>query len=417
MSNNVEMLRRLKAVECRDSTYWPKENPTVFQKAKGSLVWDVEGREYIDLCAGFGALPLGHASDALRDVTAEFASERPMVEHAMGDVYPSEEKILFLETLKSMLPSSYALGALALSGGQAVEIALKTAMLATKRSGFIVFDGAYHGLDLGVLALTSREDFRAPFASWLAESNVIRLPFGASKDQLKAAIGKLKPFGLAAIIVEPIQGRAGVNLPPPGWLESLATIAHENHGLLILDEIFTGFGRIGKISTASVVDADISCFGKAIGGGFPISACFAKRDVMSAWPESPGEALHTGTFFGHPFSAAVGRRTLLQIQSQGLSERAQTLGNKAKQRLSDALRGHPMVIDIRGEGLFLGIEFSKAGFAAKIMDDIRPKGVIVLPSGNTGSVLSITPALNISDELFGEALNRIIGCIVKGTMS
>ena len=413
MATNVDLLKRLKLVECRDSTYWPKEDPLVFQKAKGSLAWDVEGREYIDLCAGFGALPLGHASEALQAVTNDFQSGRPMVDHAMGDVYPSEEKILFLETLKTMLPPAYALGALALSGGQAVEIALKTAMLKTKRSGVIVFDGAYHGLDLGVLALTAREDFRAPFASWLPETNVIRLPFGAGMDAVNLAIQKLKPFGLAAIIAEPIQGRAGINTPPVGWLESLASVAHEHQGLLILDEIFTGFGRIGTISTASTVDADISCFGKAIGGGFPISACFAKQDVMSAWPESPGEALHTGTFFGHPFSAAVGRRTLQKIQSDGLPQRAKTLGNKVKNQLSNALGGHPLVTDVRGDGLFIGIEFSKPGFAAKIMDDIRPKGVIVLPSGNTGSVLSITPALNISEELFDEAIHRIIRCITK----
>jgi 4-aminobutyrate aminotransferase-like enzyme len=407
LDKNSEMMARLKVVECRDSTYSPKVSPLVFQRAQGSLVWDVEGREYIDLCAGFGALPLGHASEALRAVTEDFSSERPMIEHAMGDVYPSEEKVLFLETLKSMLPESLSLGALALSGGQAVEIALKTAMLATKRSGFIVFDGAYHGLDLGVLALTSREDFRAPFKTWLAENNVIRLPYGASREQLLAAVGQLEPVGLAAIIAEPIQGRAGVHLPPAGWLTSLADFAHEHEGLLILDEIFTGFGRIGEISSARSIDADICCFGKAIGGGFPISACFAKAHVMSAWPESPGEALHTGTFFGHPFSAAVGRRTLQAIQRQKLAERAEVLGSIAKKTLVDALKGHPLVTDIRGQGLFIGIEFAKPGYAAKIMDAIRPKGVIVLPSGNTGSVLSITPALNISEELFLEAISRI----------
>ena len=154
MTLNQDFLDRLKIVECHDSTYRPGKSPLVFSKAKGSLIWDVDGKEYIDLCAGFGALALGHASEALLEVTKEFSGERPMVEHAMGDVYPSEEKILFLETLKSLLPSQYEIGALALGGGQAVEIALKTAMLYTKKSGFIVFDDAYHGLDLGVLPIT-----------------------------------------------------------------------------------------------------------------------------------------------------------------------------------------------------------------------------------------------------------------------
>ena len=188
MSTNKNLMDRLKSAECRDSTYRPKTDPVVFAKAKGSLVWDVEGREYIDLCAGFGALPLGHASEALCAVTEAFQEAKPMIEHAMGDVYPSEEKILFLETLKSMLPSSYTLGAVALSGGQAVEIALKTAMLSTGHSGFIVFSDAYHGLDLGVLPLTAREDFRAPFKNWLAEDHVIRLPYGASIELVESAV-------------------------------------------------------------------------------------------------------------------------------------------------------------------------------------------------------------------------------------
>lgn len=410
---NLDLMQRLKAVECRDSTYRPQENPLVFSKAKGSLIWDVDGKEFIDLCAGFGALPLGHASDALLDVTMEFTSERPMVEHAMGDVYPSEEKILFLESLKSMLPSKYELGAVALSGGQAVEIALKTAMLSTKNSGFIVFDDAYHGLDLGILPLTAREDFRTPFKNWLIDNHVIRLPYGASKDAIEEAARKLSHCGLAAIVAEPIQGRAGIKLPSSGWLAMLADVAHSHHGLLILDEVFTGFGRIGKISTAETVDADISCFGKAIGGGFPISACFAKKEIMNAWPESTGEAIHTGTFFGHPFSAAVGRRTLKQINQQKLAERAITLGDQAKSWLAELIGKNSLVKDIRGQGLMIGIEFTQPGLAAKMMDDLRARGVIALPSGNTGATLSITPALNIPEELLKKSFDILSEVLAK----
>jgi 4-aminobutyrate aminotransferase/(S)-3-amino-2-methylpropionate transaminase len=408
MSSNTDLLARLKAVECRDSTYKPKSTPLVFARAKGSMVWDIEGKSYIDLCAGFGALPLGHASEALLAVTREFEKAQPMVEHAMGDVYPSLEKILFLETLRLLMPESYKLGALALSGGQAVEIALKTAMLATKNTGFIAFENAYHGLDLGVLPLTAREDFRRPFKNYLSENHVVRLPYGAPKEEIRAGIAKLKETGLAAIVAEPIQGRAGVNSPPPGWLAMLAEIAHDHSGLLILDEVFTGFGRIGTLSSAEESNADISCFGKAIGGGFPISACFAKENIMNAWPESPGEAIHTGTFFGHPFSAAVGRRTLLAIKEQNLAKRSKNLGEKIKLWLQESLRDSALVKDIRGEGLFIGVEYSTPGYAALLMDKLRSRGVITLPSGATGSVLSITPALNIPEDILFEALGHIV---------
>jgi 4-aminobutyrate aminotransferase/(S)-3-amino-2-methylpropionate transaminase len=313
--------------------------------------------------------------------------------------------------MKSMLPRAYELGAVALSGGQAVEIAMKTAMLATKKAGFIVFDDAYHGVDLGVLPLTARFDFNDPFRRWLQDEHVVRLPYGASCEQLEQAVVRLADSGLAAIVAEPIQGRAGVRLPTDGWLQMLAQVAHAHGGLLILDEVFTGFGRIGRTSTAEVVDADISCFGKAIGGGFPISACFAKRHVMNAWPESTGEAIHTGTFFGHPFSAAVGWRTLREIQSQNLALRARVLGEKTRSWLKDAVSGNPRVRDVRGVGLMIGVEFDQPGYAAKLMDDLRSVQVIALPSGSSGAVLSITPALNIPEDDLSLALERMVKLI------
>lgn len=406
---NAAWMQRLTAVECRDSSYKPKKNPLVFAKARGSLVWDVEGKEYIDLCAGFGALPLGHNSEALQSVLQEHSSEINAVDHAMGDVYPSDEKILFLETLQSALPKAYTLGAVALSGGQCVELALKTAMLATKKCGFVVFDDGYHGLDLGVLPLTAREDFRAPFESWLVAGNVVRIPYGTNRSELEEAIHRLKKNcgGLAAIVAEPMQGRAGIITPPDGWLSMLSETAHHHGGLLILDEVFTGFGRIGLLTTAETVDADLLCFGKAIGGGFPISACFGKESVMNAWPESPGEALHTGTFFGHPFSAAVGRRTVLAIIEQKLAARAVRLGEHAREYLKAALRDSNEITAIRGQGLMIGIECRQPGAAALAMDALRAEGIIVLPSGSSGQVLSITPALNIEDDLFQFALETI----------
>jgi 4-aminobutyrate aminotransferase-like enzyme len=328
----------------------------------------------------------------------------------MGDVYPSADKVLFLETLKKFVPQNLAKGALALSGGQAVELALKSAMLKTERFGFIVFSNAYHGLDLGVLPLTAREDFRGPFKSWLRAEQVIRLPYNCEFELIKDAAKKLESQsgGFAGVVVEPIQGRAGVVVPKEGWLKGLAQIAHTQKALMILDEVFTGFGRTGSISVAEEVDADLSCFGKAIGGGFPISACFGTEDVMSAWPESVGEALHTGTFFGHPFSAAVGRRTIEEIVRQNLPQRSIDLGNKAQQFLEKNFRENKKVLSVRGQGLMIGIEFSENGFAAMLMDQLRDEGVIVLPSGETGNVLSLTPALNIAEDLLFEGLQRIV---------
>lgn len=411
MSTNQEFMKRLCAIECHDSTYSPKDHPLVFSKARGSLVWDVEDHEYIDLCAGFGALPLGHASQPLLSVMGQFNNVIPPIEHGMGDVYPSEEKILFLETLKSMLPPQFAKGAVALGGGQAVEIALKTAILATAKTGFIVFENGYHGLDLGVLPLTARQDFRQPFQEWLAEERVIRLAYGCDQAQLEKGIKSLGNFGLAAIVVEPIQGRAGVKLPSDGWLSMLAEVAHANDGLLVLDEIFTGFGRLGHITVGEKVDADVLCFGKAIGGGFPVSACFAKAHIMDAWPQSAGEAIHTGTFFGHPFSLGVGRRTLEEISRLDLCGRANKVGSMAKNWLLSNLSKNTKVKEIRGHGLMIGIEFNEPFFAATMMDRLRSRGVIALPSGTQGQVLTFSPALNIPENLLLSAFERLAECL------
>lgn len=411
MPTNQDYLSRLSSLECHDSTYRPASYPLVFSRARGSQIWDVEGKEFIDLCAGFGALALGHASDALRDVAKQFSEENPPIEHGMGDVYPSDEKVLFLETMRAMLPSAYAIGALALGGGQAVEIAMKTAILSTGKTGFIVFEEGYHGLDLGVLPLTARVDFRAPFKEWLAEERVVRLAYGCSIEHLEHAIERLAPYGLAAIVVEPIQGRAGIKLPPQGWLSMLSQAAHAEDGLLIFDEIFTGFCRLGQITAAQTIDADILCFGKAIGGGFPVSACFAKKDVMDAWPKSTGEAIHTGTFFGHPFSLAVGRRTLGEMTRLNLCHRARELGERAKCRLIEKIGSNPKVKDIRGQGLMIGIEFHDVGFAAQLMDQLRQVGIIALPSGRDGRVLSLSPALNIPEDILFEAIDRLTQCL------
>lgn len=414
-STNKEWMRRLAEVECRDSSYKPKNNSLVIARAKGSLIWDVEGKEYIDLCAGFGALPLGHNSQMLLDVMADHMEPYAAVDHAMGDVYPSDEKILFLETLQKSLPAVYTKGAVSISGGQCVEIALKTAMLATKKFGFIVFDDAYHGLDLGVLPLTARDDFRGPFKPWIAGDHVVRIAYGATEDDVVAAIQelKIKCGGLAAIVAEPVQGRAGVTAAPENWLEMLAVVAHKHEGLLILDEVFTGFGRIGSITSAGQVDADLLCFGKAIGGGFPISACFGKEHVMNAWPESPGEALHTGTFFGHPFAAAVGRRTIEVILADNLAMRASELGEVSRNYLRKHLADAVNFECVRGVGLMTGIVLKSPGAAATAMDDLRGQGVIVLPSGSDGKVISLTPALNIDEALFMKALHIICDYLVS----
>lgn len=412
---NHEWMQKLQRWECRDSTYQAAEPALVFARAKGSRIWDAEGREYIDLCAGFGVTALGHNNPTQRAVFERSFSDESAIIHGMGDVYPSIDKILLLEYLGKQLPQHLSRGALALSGGQAVEIAVKSAQIATKRSGFICFKDSYHGLDLGILPLTSRADFKAPFVEWMPLHLVTEVEYACSMAQVEEAIDQQKKagFGTAAVIVEAIQGRAGIRVPPLAWLSSLAELCRAKSVLLIFDEVFTGLGRIGTLSSAFAVEADLICLGKALGGGLPLSACFGREDVMDAWPQNQGEALHTGTFFGHPLSCRLGLATLQAIVTEGLVERSINFGEVMQADLKRELIGLPHVKDVRGQGLMIGLELDEKGLGAVLMDRLRPLGVITLASGSFGEGISLTPALNFPEKDWQEALPLIKQAVIS----
>ena len=243
----------------------------------------------------------------------------------------------------------------------------------------------------------------------MPKDNVEFLAYGCSKKDLEAACSRLtkKGFGVAGIIVEPLQGRGGVVLPPKGWLQTLREVATAVKGLLIFDEIFTGLGRTGSLLASSQVQGDLVCLGKALGGGMPISACIGTNEVFASWPICRGEALHTGTFFGHGLSCSVGLLTLELLCKENLPERSCHLGLEAKEYLEKKLATHPLVKQIRGKGLMLAVEFKKDNIGAKLMGALRKKGVVVLPSGPRAQVLSLTPALNIPKNLLFRSIDLI----------
>jgi 4-aminobutyrate aminotransferase/(S)-3-amino-2-methylpropionate transaminase len=191
----------------------------------------------------------------------------------------------------------------------------------------------------------------------------------------------------------------------------LRRISERFGALLIFDEIFTGLGRTGRLTFAEEVPCDLLCLGKALGGGLPLSACVGTERSMLAWPESSGEALHTGTFFGHALACEVAADTLRDIVDHGLPKRADELGTWCRSWLQSRLAHHPGVKEIRGIGLMLAIDFKVPGLGATLMDRLRGMGVISLASGSQGESLSLTPPLNIPKELLEEALQRIVGCL------
>jgi 4-aminobutyrate aminotransferase-like enzyme len=382
--------------------------PIFWERASGSNVWDVDGNRYVDLTAGFGVANAGHAHPAISSAVAKQAET---LMHGMGDVYPAAVKVELLEALVARFPGREpALAVLGSSGADAVEIALETALLASGSAGVVAFEGAYHGLSLGTRDVTWRPMFRDPFAARLPGLTAFAR-FGDIDDVLRAARECNAPVG--AVLVEPIQGRGGERIPPDGFLPALRALCDEQGWLLILDEVYTGFGRTGRFFACEYdgVVPDLLCVAKGLTSGMPLSACLGRAEVMNAWPISEGEALRTQTFLGHPPSCAAGLASIETIERERLVERSASSGVRALARLKELGAGRPGVIDIRGRGLLLAAELDTPQRADAACRNALAAGVIALQAGDDGRVLSICPPLSIEPELLEMAIRILMEAV------
>jgi 4-aminobutyrate aminotransferase/(S)-3-amino-2-methylpropionate transaminase len=379
----------------------------------GSNVTDVDGNRYVDLAAGFGSLLLGHAHSAVR-TALEVQAER--LWQAQGDVYPSDAKVGLLERLCELFPEPGAQVILGQSGADAVTAALKTAVLATGRTGVLAFEGAYHGLSYAPLAACGlRAGYRDPFLAQL-NPKVHFLRYPADSEQaartLEAAKEQLKNGEIGAVLVEPILGRGGVVVPPGGFLLDLATLAREAGALLIADEIWTGLGRSGHwlYSVSQGAVPDVVCLGKGLGGGLPISACIGRSEVMRAWRRTP-EVVHTSTFAGAPLSCACALMTLSHLSSSKLIDRARQVGEHWRQQLSRVLSEVDPRFQARGVGLMLGIDLGGASAAVRVQQTLLERGYLVSTGGGQREALVLTPALNIDAGLLEEFCGVLAGVL------
>ncbi len=444
-------LSLLRTYESRNVTFMEADGswPIVWTHASGVNVWDAEGRKYLDLTAAFGVAAAGHANPRVVR-----AGQRQMATllHAMGDVHPHPLKAELARELSALTferwgkvepeglksgtvkglksqplqpfnPSTLHLGKTLFcnSGFEAVEAALKTAVLATGKQGIIAFEGAYHGLGYGALNATHREHFRGPFRSQLREfGHFLPFPVPAAADVrrrtptdaerlrlLRSAATKLFRRGdIGAILVEPIQARGGLRIPPPGFMPLLRELCDQHGALLILDEIYTGFGRTGKWFACEHTHTtpDLICLGKALTGGFPLSACVGRADVMdAAWPASTGEAIHTSTFLGHPVGCAMALANLAEIKRLKLVEQSAKVGGWLLGELSKVQSPRSKVqCRARGLGLMAGIELTHAdgspatSESLDIIKRLLHRGFIFLPEGEHSNVIGFTPPLTIT---------------------
>jgi 4-aminobutyrate aminotransferase-like enzyme len=486
-----EIIQLLRDYESRNVLFTEPDGswPIVWERARGVHVWDTDGKKYLDLTAAFGVAAAGHANPRVVKAGQQQMARLP---HAMGDVHPHALKAELARELSRITyerwsnfrrdefhesPKSNArLGTRGTrpsgkviftnSGFEAVEAALKTALLATGKNGVIAFEGAYHGLGYGALNATHREHFRHPFRAQLrefacfapfpgiSEGRVPRVPKIKNGDSRRSSLREIESRirrifrrkNIGAILVEPVQARGGINVPPPEFLPLLRKLCDEFGALLIADEIYTGFGHTGKwfacehgggtgVSPVSpqktethrqdacaTTIPDLICLGKALTGGFPLSACVGRADLMdAAWPVSRGEAIHTSTFLGNPVGCAMALAQIAEIERLKLPERAAKLGKFLLGKLESLQSEIPnlkLEIHARGLGLMAGVELRhRDGSPATAetfgaIKTLLQRGFIFLPEGEHGNVISFTPPLTITKAQLARtvaALTEVLG--------
>ena len=432
MSATKEIIELLREYESRNVLFTEPDGswPIVWERAKGVHVWDADGKKYLDLTAAFGVAAAGHAN---ANVVRAGQKQMAKLLHAMGDVHPHALKAHLTQKLSEITlerwtnppeletkNSKFKTGKTIFSnsGFEAVESALKTATLATKKSGVIAFNGAYHGLGYGALNVTHRDFFRSPFQSQLREFGHFA-PFPKKSADLADVEFQIRHFfrreRIGAILVEPVQARGGINVPPKEFLPLLRKLCDEFGALLILDEIYTGFGRTGKWFACehSQTIPDLICLGKALTGGFPLSACVGRADLMdAAWPDSTGEAIHTSTFLGHPVGCAMALAQISEIEKLNLPERIAELGKFLLDELSK-VQSPKSKVEARGLGLMAGIELKlpdgkpATEIAIQAIKTLLQRGYIFLPEGEFGNVISFTPPLTITKTQLSKAVAEL----------
>ena len=376
------------------------DDPIVWDQAVGAVIVDVDGNRYVDTTSGFGVALIGHRHP---DVVAAAHAQTERLVHAMGDAYPDASRIALLERLAAVTPGDLSASILGLSGSDAVDAAIKTAVLATGRTGVLTFDRAYHGLSLGVLALQAyNTSFTEPFSA-IAHPDVTHLPWGCAPDAVATAMAQ-HPGGIGLVMLEPIQGRGGMHPAPDGWLAEVTEVARRHGALVAFDEVQSGCGRTGRYFACEDdgVTPDLICLGKALGGGFPISACIGTPEVMNAWGASTGQAIHTQTFLGHPVGCAAALATLDVLEHGGLG-RIRRSGSTWRDALTSS------GFTVRGRGLMMGVEIGVNGLAAS--RGLLQRGVVALPAGPTS--LGLTPPMCVTDAQVGAVIDALCAVVAE----
>jgi acetylornithine/LysW-gamma-L-lysine aminotransferase len=376
------------------------KRPVVLTRGRGALVWDINGKEYIDCSTSYGVALLGHCHPK---VVAAIQAQAEQLITCHGCYY-NDKRAELIEKLVKITPKGLDKAFLSNSGAESVECAIKLARKATGKPEIIALMGGFHGKTMGALSATWDRKYREPFMPLVPE---IKHVAPDNADKIRESITDKT----AAVMMEPIRGEGGVRIPPDGYLKSVREICNEKGVLLIFDEVQTSFGRTGKLFGCQNwgVTPDVMCLAKPFAGGLPIGITIAKENIMSAL--KVGE--HSTTFSGSPLVCATACAAIDALIEENLVEKAASDGKYFKSKLEGLQSKHRIVKEVRGLGLMLGVElrYDVLGVILKALD----KGVLLLDAGRTVVRLlpplviekqQIDKAVEVLDEALGEEENE-----------
>jgi len=383
--------------------------PVHVESARGAIVRDVEGREYIDFGGGIGVMNIGHSHPR---VVAAIKAQADKFTHTCFMVSPYATAIRLADKLCRLTPGDFPKKAVFVnSGAEAVENAVKIARYYTKRPAVIVFDNAYHGRTLLTMTMTSKvKPYKFGFGPFAPE--VYRMPFGdvVGPEKLKDFFIKhVNPEAVACVVAEPVQGEGGFIAPPPGYFQELAKICRDNGILFVADEIQSGMGRTGTLFAIEHwnVEPDLVTVAKSLGAGMPIAAVVGRAEIM--------DSVHAGglggTYGANPLACAAALAVLAVFEEEDMLGKSRALGKKLKDRFEKWQKQFKIIGEIRGLGAMLGLAIVKgdgrepaADEAKKLAAFCLERGLIILTCGSYGNVVRVLAPFVITDEQLEKGL-------------
>ena len=363
------------------------------KKASGMYLYGTDGKKYLDFSSGIAVCATGHCHPQV--VKAATDQLKNLIHICIG-IASYESYIKLAEELQKIVPINNAQFFFCQSGSEAVEAALKLARYTTKKPGIIAIKGDFHGRTMGALSLTtSKMKYREGYEPLVPEIYIAEHSLANIEELMKS-------HEIAGLILEPILGEGGYVPLPKELIQGIRQLCDKYNVLMIVDEIQSGFGRTGKWFAIeySGIKPDVLCMAKGIASGFPLGGIAASAEIMAKW--SPGS--HGGTYGGNPVCCAAAIATVDVIKKGKLLQNAKAMGNYLTKKINLLAKKYPAIKAVRGPGLMIGVDFGDAAIVKKIIDNCLINGLVIIPTGASGTVLRVIPPLIVKKVEIDKAL-------------